>query len=244
MIQKKSKDLVLIIQNSPEPPRYYKINKKILKSTSYLLSFTLLASISFAFISFSYSNKAVEQIKNEAPQLEIQFAEELKEIKTKLFQAEQLNEELTQKNLTGNSENDPALFFFSQPTGYSNLTGKELIKIENISIQEQNDKVIFKFDLLNNTTNIERHSGYIFITEYSQAGITFYPDPTYLSGSLNIDYSSGESFFISKFKPIVAEFNKKPLQKYAQYKIYVFNRTGSLLTYKVTEKYNFDYGVK
>src|SRR5690606_34147310 len=149
----------------------------------------------------------------------------------------QTNEDLTSKVAQGSTTSDSALALFSQPLGYENLQAKDLAKIENITLQESNNKLLFKFDLLNNFSETERLAGYVTVVQYSEQGISFYPAINFIDDALLIDYSSGESFVISKFRPVIAEFNKLAGQQTARFKIFVFSRTGNLISFATTDKF-------
>ena len=50
MIQDPSKDLTLIVYNTPKPPKYLKVNKKLIKTLFILIPFMVITSITFTFI--------------------------------------------------------------------------------------------------------------------------------------------------------------------------------------------------
>lgn len=238
MIQEPSKDLTLVIYNTPKPPKYIKINKGLMRSLTFIIPFVLFFSIAFSVFTSVYSKKKLEEVKNKEPETILKLEDEKVKLKDQIFALEQTNEDLTQKVAKGATTSDSSLALFSQPLGYENLLSKDLAKIENMTFQESGQKIIFKFDLLNNTPESDRLAGYIAIIEYTESGMAFYPAMNFLDDALVLDYSSGESFVISKFRPVIAEFDKKVNQQSARFKIFIFSRTGNLLSFATTEKYN------
>lgn len=238
MIQEPSKDLTLVIYNTPKPPKYIKINKGLIRYLTFIIPFVLFFSIAFSVFTSVYSKKKLEEVKSKEPEKILLLESEKTKLKDQIFALEQTAEDLTQKVARGATTTDVSLSLFSQPLGYENLLSKEFAKIENMTFQENDGKIIFKFDLLNNTPESDRLSGYIAIALYSEAGISFYPQMAFIDDALVLDYSSGESFVISKFRPVIAEFSKTTNQKTARFKIFIFSRTGNLLSFAMTEKYN------
>ena len=57
MIQDPSKDLTLIVYNAPKPPRYLKINKKLLRLLLFLVPFLLIIALLTSLASSVYMKK-------------------------------------------------------------------------------------------------------------------------------------------------------------------------------------------
>jgi hypothetical protein len=93
-----------------------------------------------------------------------------------------------------------------------------------------------RFDILNNLESGEKLAGYITIVQISENRLQIYPQYEITIENNRLDYSRGESFTVSRFRPVVAPFGK-PQGLNAWYKIYVFSRTGNLLSYKVAGPY-------
>lgn len=77
----------------------------------------------------------------------------------------------------------------------------------------------------------------------SDLGITYYPAVKFVSEKMLIDYSTGESFFVSRFRPVIAEFKRPAQTSSARYKIYIFSRSGNLLSFILTDPFEIDSGV-
>lgn len=238
MIQEPSKNLTFVVYDTPKPPKYIKINKMVVRSLTVILPLVLFTSIALSIITSVYSKRKLEEAKNKEPEMIMSLEQEKLKLKDQIFALEQTNEDLTAKVAQGSTTSDSALALFSQPLGYENLQAKDLAKIENISIQESNNKLLFKFDLLNNFSETERLAGYVTVIQYHEQGISFYPSVNFIDDALLLDYSSGESFVISKFRPVIAEFNKISGQQSARFKIFVFSRTGNLISFATTEKFS------
>ena len=103
-----------------------------------------------------------------------------------------------------------------------------------ISFKQQ--KVEFRFDLLNNLDNDEKLSGYISIVQFSENTMSFHPQRSLSLENNRLDFSKGESFVVSRFRPVIAEFDK-PNGLSVWYKIFIFSRSGNLISYKVAGPY-------
>jgi hypothetical protein len=230
------KDLTLIIYDSPRPPKYLKVSK------NFMWGLILFSPIAIAILLFStlftgyYAKSKIDNLKSYEPLTLQKLREEKETLQNKIFDLENINEELSEKISAGSSTPESTLDLIAQPLGFKNLTTKNLAKMDNFSLQKGSEKLTLKFDLINNTQDSSRLSGFIIIAQMTNKELSFYPDVKFTNQNLLIDYSTGESFYTSRFRPVIAEF-KKPTSSSVRYRIFIFSRSGNLLANKITDPY-------
>ncbi|MEX1098935.1 MAG: hypothetical protein WEB87_00830, partial [Bacteriovoracaceae bacterium] len=89
---------------------------------------------------------------------------------------------------------------------------------------------------LNNLVDDEKLSGYITIVQYADNQAQVYPRYELSIENNKLDFSKGESFVVSRFRPVIAEF-EKPDTLTVWYKVFIFTRSGNLASYKVAGPY-------
>lgn len=237
MIQDPSKDLTLIVYNTPKPPRYLKINKKLLRLLLFLVPFLLIIALLSSLASSVYMKKKLESARSQEPEIILGLRSDKAELASKLSAMEKVNANLTNKISQG-SDSVPAsaLALFATPIGYEDDTEKEMAKLENMSANFKQDKIEFRFDLLNNLDNDEKLAGYITIVQYAGNSLQVYPQYDLSIENNKLDFSKGESFVVSRFRPVIAEF-EKPQALTVWYKVYIFSRSGNLMNFKVAGPY-------
>lgn len=237
MIQQPSKDITLIVYNTPRPPRYLKINKKLLRLLLFLAPLLLVVSLLFSLSTSLYMKNKLEAARSQEPAIITALKEKNGELARKAAALEEVNKELTRKVSAG-SEQAPAsaLALFATPLGYQDFTEKEMAKLESMSANFKKDKIEFRFDLLNNLDTDERLAGYITVVQHAGNDLEFYPSYDLSLENNRLDYSQGESFVVSRFRPVIAEF-EKPDALTVWYKVYIFDRSGNLLNYKLAGPY-------
>ena len=149
------------------------------------------------------------------------------------------NQNLTQKLSRGTLQEttNTVLNFFTAPIGMEDLRAKELLKIDNIKLKSEKNGVELNFDLANNS--VDKLSGYLFVIQYQKNLIQFYPTAELNEKNLRLEFSQGEYFAFSRFRPTIAKFSKL-LKSSSRYKIFIFSKTGDLLGYKQVGPYNVD----
>lgn len=245
MIQDPSKDLTLIVYNTPKPPKYIKINKTLMKTLIFVIPVIVIFSIAFSMISSVYMKRKLEKARSQEPEIILNLRKEKKDLAAAVATLKQTNLTLTQKisqgsgavSAQGNVGNLMALF--TAPLGFEDKRSDELAKLENMTSDTVKDKVLFKFDILNNTAGGNKLAGYITIVQYHRNGLSFYPQYDLSLDSPRLEFSKGESFTVSRFRPVIAEF-PKPNGTNVWYKIFIFSRTGNLLAFKKAGPFQFN----
>lgn len=240
MIQDPSKDLTLIIYNTPKPPKYIKINKGLVKSLLFIIPFMVILSITSSLFTSFYMKRKLEVVQSKEPEKIIQLKNEKDSLTEKIAILEKSNKELTEKISSGSISSGLAasqLALFNTPLGFEDIREQNLAKVENFTNKVSNGKVTFKFDLMNNQENDKKLSGFITIIQYHSQGLNVYPGIELSNNSPLIQYSKGESFYVSRFRPVIAEFNLPTGSNSVWYKVFIFNRTGNLLFMESTQEY-------
>ena len=243
MIQDPSKDLTLIVYNTPKPPRYIKINKGLVKSLLFLIPFMVLISISFSLLTSVYMKRKLEVAQSTEPKKITELKKQKRTLEEQIGSLKKSNTELTEKISKGSMAMGSAaagLALFNTPLGFEDLRDQEHAKVENFSNQISNGKVIFKFDLINNLQDENKLSGYITVIQYHSYGLSIYPAVTLSNTDSLLAYNKGESFYVSRFRPVISDFSIPQNSAAVWYKIYIFSRTGNLLAMKTTDEYTLN----
>ena len=240
MIHDPSKDLTLIVYNTPKPPRYLKINKRLLRLLLFAIPMLLIVSLLFSLSTSVYMKKTLDTARSQEPVIIASLKNDKAELAKQVVTLSALNKNLTKKISAGSAQTPAsALALFVTPLGYQDFTEKEMVKLESMSANFKKDKVEFRFDLLNNLDNDEKLAGYITIVQFAGNAMEYYPAYDLSLENNRLDYSQGESFVVSRFRPVIAEFSK-PSSLTAWYKIFIFDRSGNLLNYKVAGPYQIN----
>lgn len=234
MIQDPSKDLTLIVYNTPKPPKYIKLNKSLIKVLIFLIPVIIVISIASSLFSSVYMKRKLENVRSKEPEIILQLRQEKQDLASEIEILNQTNTTLTEKISTGATNAASPLnimALFTTPLGFEDKRSDELANLENMNNDTVNNNILFKFDLINNKQDSSKLSGYVNIIQYHAKGLTFYPAYELTIDSPRLEYSKGESFTVSRFRPVIAEF-PKPRGSAVWYKIFIFSRTGNLLAYK------------
>ncbi len=237
MIQDPSKDLTLIVYNTPKPPKYIKINKKLMKTLIFFIPIIVIFSIGFSMISSVYMKRKLEKARSQEPEIILGLKKEKSSLISEIKALKLTNTTLTKKISQGGAAQNIApnitglMALFTAPLGFEDKRGDNFAKLENMTNDNLGKKLLFKFDILNNKLDGKKLAGYITIVQYHREGLSFYPQYDLTSDSPSLEFSKGESFTVSRFRPVIAEFSK-PNGTNVWYKIFIFSRTGNLLAFK------------
>ena len=184
-----------------------------------------------------YMKRKLENARSQEPEIILSLKKEKTLLAKKVVLLETTNETLTKKisqgktgiGVTANLTNIMALF--TAPLGFEDKRAEKLAKLENMTNDSVGNKLLFKFDILNNIVTGIKLAGYITIVQYHRNGLSFYPQYDLSADSPSLEFSKGESFTVSRFRPVIAEF-PKPVGTNVWYKIFIFSRTGNLLAFR------------
>lgn len=237
MIQDPAKDLTLIVYNTPKPPRYLKINKRLLKVLLFTVPLLLIVALLFSLSTSLYMKKRLDTARSQEPAIITSLRQEKLALNEQLIALKKTNSELTRK-ISAGSETVVAstLDLFATPLGYQDKTEQEMAKLENMSANFKKNKIEFRFDLLNNLNNDEKLAGFITIAQFAGNNLQIYPAYDLSIEENKLNFAKGESFVVSRFRPVIAEFDK-PASLSVWYKVFIFDRSGNLMNYKIAGPY-------
>ncbi len=244
MIQGPSKDLTLIVYDTPNPPKYIKINKFLMKMLIFIIPIIIIISVGSSLFTSVYMKQQIEQARSQEPEIILNLREKSSELASELEALKKTNSDLIQKISSGtntklSTDISGITALIAIPLGFKDLRSIQQAKLENLTSESAKEKVLFKFDILNNKKNNEKLAGFITVVQYHKDGISFYPNYDLSIDSPSLVFSKGESFVVSRFRPVVAEF-KKPKGTIVWYKIFIFSHAGDLISYKKTQNFTLD----
>lgn len=236
-MQKPSKDLTLIVYNTPHPPRYLKVNKQLIRFLMFAIPILLTLSLLFSFASSIYMKSKLETARSQEPEIILGLRNDKAALQEQVSSLQTDVANLTEKISLGvGTTASSSLGLFSIPLGYKDITDSDMVKLENMSVNFKQNKIEFRFDLLNNLETDERLAGFIHIIQQSGGEMQFYPDQQFTTEKNRLEFAKGENFVVSRFRPVIAEFSK-PQSLNVWYKIFIFNRSGDLINYKIAGPY-------
>lgn len=240
MIQDPSKDVTLIVYNTPKPPKYLKVNKRLIKTLFILIPFMVITSIGFSFFYSTILKNKIVSMKSKVPKEILDLKTKNATLISQLAEIKKTNKNLISKLSLGSTTETSlsSMGLFTVPLGLKDLRSKELVKVKDVKISS-GKKIKLNFNLENNSPGQEKLSGYISVIQYQGNHIQFYPSYELSQRNLRLEYTQGESFGCSRFRPTVAEFSKVTNLS-TRYKIFIFSRTGDLLAFKQLGPYNIE----
>lgn len=240
MIQNPSKDVTLIVYDTPKPPKYYKLNKNFIKTLLVIIPLLVIASIAFSLLYSIFLKNKIAAITSSEPKKILELRSIVSKQASEISNLKKTNTLITEKLSKGSDSETSVnvLGLFTVPVGIQDLRSKELIKIEDIVIKTDKE-IKLSFNLANNSPNNEKLSGYLQVIQFQGNIIQYYPSEELPQKNLRLEYSNGESFGFSRFRPTVANFAKVS-DRSAKYKIFIFSRTGDLLAYKQLGPFNVE----
>jgi hypothetical protein len=228
MIEKKSDFIDIIVHDGPGPTRYLSLSKKKIKSFLYLAPLASLSIFFFLIFLLWWKGFTLPQLIS-VPKLP--SAEEIKiqELEKHIIALETSQLSIQEKLALSDVKTDFDVWLgpVKKPYGAQNLVNLQSLKIENITSEEKNNRRILKFSLTHAQPERERIMGHIFVLQIDHRGMTSYPAITHQEWLDGIRYNKGESFAVSRLRPVEASF---PIgDNDAHFLILIFNREGDLL---------------
>lgn len=229
-------NISLIIQHQNTPPKYFEINKYAYKLLIYVFPLLSLFTLIIIIWGSLYWSSVNSYLKTKKP-IEI----------TKLNQEKQLlhNEIRELKSLSILLQNKlgkievptiNTLGLFRTIPGMIDKTIPPTFMIDNAVTEYNKTQLKFSFNLVKINHIINKSAGFIFVICKTSSGILFYPHNSLLEKDLFINFSRGESFATTKFRPVKAIFNNIKQQSSYLFRILVFSRDGNIIHQQVIEK--------
>jgi hypothetical protein len=227
MIEKKSDSIQIILSDHPEPVRLLVFSKKKIRRflfTFPLFAITLIMILSITLWWKGFTLPAGINLPQVPSTEETKIAELESYIKSLEASQVSLQTKLTQVNAP---ETELWLGPVKKPYALQNLTASSPLKIENVSLEDKAGKRVIKFQLTNTETQSDRVTGHIFVFQVDSRGVASYPAMTKQEWLDGIRFNKGESFAVSRLRPVEASF--PPADSDAKFLVIIFNREGDLL---------------
>jgi hypothetical protein len=230
MIEKESRNFEIILHDHPEPPRLLVIPKKKLKR--FLIVVPFLTVSAFCVMAFLiWLNLSTTPFKMSIPKLPT--VSKVDDSKVRKLEAElkslKVAQQSMQTKLAQSSANDVEIWLgpVIKPYALQDLTAKNVLKLESITLESEATKRVLRFNLIHNGPQSERTTGHIFVFQIDSRGQAPYPAMTKEEWLAGIRYNKGESFAVSRLRPVEAPF--PPADSDARFLVLIFNREGDLL---------------
>lgn len=229
MSSKKHETISLIVYENETIPYLKHINPKIYKFFLYGPTIISLIAILVIIGAMVYVKNIEKVVRNKEPEIIKVLRTENSLLKEKAEELNILNKEFTKK-ITSQIQETPlsTLYFISPVVGQKELTNPAQVNIQDLKVESISDKLYFRFNIVNTTTDGTKLAGFIhiFVTD----GNTFQKYPTSVEEleNFSLKYTDGESFSTARFRPVEAIF-KKMDRNTLIFKIIIFNRVGDLI---------------
>ena len=105
--------------------------------------------------------------------------------------------------------------------------------IDQFRISRTTDQLTIYFNIKNLTGGKEKISGYIIGVAKSDNAIYVYPTTALMTPHVQLAFNKGESFGTHRFRPSQITFNVANNIEIKLYEIFIFSRTGDLITKKI-----------
>ena len=151
----------------------------------------------------------------------------IQELETDLQTMEKSMAAVTAKLNGGvNTESDIWLGPIKRPYALQDLTSKNILRIEEITLESDNAHQVMRFNLVNARAESQKVMGHVFVFQLHSQGMGVYPAPKVEELAQGIRFDAGESFSVSRLRPVEAPF---PPTTNSRFLVLVFSREGDLL---------------
>ncbi|MCB9095581.1 MAG: hypothetical protein H6621_10980 [Halobacteriovoraceae bacterium] len=219
-----------IVFRDPNVPKAVKINLQVAKSLLFISTIIFFVLAGSLLLSIYFYNQKIHSMEANKHLYTAELEKSNEELQEKLKTLESQNSELTHK-LTMPASQSEDLYLFAQTSGFQDLTDKQLIKIENLQVDTNTEFVYFRFDIKQNS-EASKVSGFIYVLYYTSEKIDIYPDTANFNEDLKYEYHQGESFTVSRFRPVKTRYAMPKNLENTYFKILIFNRKGDMLMNK------------
>jgi hypothetical protein len=227
MIQNRSSHIDIILHDHPEPIRLISVSKRRLK-LFFILTPLFILTLIVSLVGFMWWKGFTIPIGLNLPQLPSVEEIKIKELESQIIALEASNIQIQQK-LTEASSPESELWLgpIKKPYALQDFTSKKALKIENISLEDKGGRRVLRFQLINSAPDEARITGHIFVFQIDSRGQSSYPAMTKNEWMEGIRFNKGETFAVSRLRPVEANF--PPADNDARFLVIIFSREGDLL---------------
>jgi hypothetical protein len=229
-IQTSGSEVSIVIYDAPLPPRYLRFSKRFLRFIFVFIPLCLgILGLSFFF--WGLGHRLSVAPKPHLPKVLSEKDAKLQALHSELSSLKESNSLLMEKLSTSGSQestDDPYLLTIRKPYGMQNLSAQKLVSIDQFSVEQDANKISFKFQIIN--ANAEsKVVGYVIAFLLSENALVAYPLEANGQMASGIKYSAGETFAVSRLRPTSADFFIRTSGKEMNFMVYIFSREGDLL---------------
>lgn len=228
---KRSRDISFIFYENNKIPRYKNIDRFSFSFLTYGPAFLTIASILVAVSSFYYANTIERQIRSSEPEIIRELRNQNISLSSRVDELNLINEKLTTKLSTAAPDDSVSGNLFAPVPGQKDLTSPVKIDVQDFLAKRVNDKITVDFNVVNLTEENTKIAGYSHLIATDGNIFERYPKDE-SNSSLQIIYSTGESFATSRFRPFSAEFSNISSND-VYFNLIIYNRLGDIIYKKI-----------
>ncbi|MFG1483364.1 hypothetical protein ACRXCV_07565 [Halobacteriovorax sp. GFR7] len=227
---KAKNNLSFILYENNKVPRYLQLSPREYKAILYVPVVLTVFSIFALAGSYFYTKNIEKLIKAKEPLIIKNLRDENSTLAQKNTELTTLNLDLTNRlaNETISAVSASSLNIIAPVKGQKDLTSPASINIEDLKVTKKDDKAELNFNIINITKDNNKVSGYIHIFLFDGNNYFHYPEGGDSIRNFSLNYTKGESFATSRFRPVTAKFDM-PKNKTVMFKILIFNRLGDIV---------------
>jgi len=236
MIHNKTKHITLVVYDQNKAAKCFEIKKQTVKVFVSLIVLIVLATSIASLYSYGHFKDKIKNLKAVDPKV----VKELRSTNTSLSEQNEdlladnkrLLNKLKQTDVSG--EFEPILGFFKPVLNQQDLSSQKQIQVENFNVKSKTSSLEFVFNIINPTPDKSRRSGHIFVIMKSGPFFSIYPDTETSFEDYITSFDKGETFNVSRFRPVISSFKKPSQLGKLYFKVVIFSREGDLIYTKNT----------
>jgi hypothetical protein len=233
MAKAKKKASLIFEKNGIE--KIFDFNPESLRNFFITLSLLLISLVIAIFGTIIFFQEKIRSSGSQQGQYVIDLEKRNQELtlEKESFQLEIKNfqERLSSEPIKGEN-----LSYFAPIKGFKDLSGNSPLTINDIKVEFQEGKGSLRFNL--SPVKGDKVSGHIIVLQATKSGTLIYPKVEKITEDFSLKFSFGETFQVSRFRPVIANFDTQIKDKEIFYKILVFARNGDLLAQRKLGPFN------
>jgi hypothetical protein len=219
-----------IVYSKERSPQMYQISKGMVGLLYYGFPFVTLASLLSLAGFVLYFDQIRLNVEKKEPVLIAKLRTEKTELETQLNDSLEFSKELQKKLLEPVSSGSSTLSYFKITPGFQDYSSTPVFGIEEGEAFNDQKNIHFRFNIINLDQNSDKRAGFVWVLFKSNDRIFFYPAQTSSTDEFQLNFSEGESFATTRFRPVEALFPLPPKgQDNFLFKVLIFSRTGDLV---------------
>ncbi len=237
------KSIGVMLYRPQKGPRYFEINKTLLKWLLYAPPTLTFICIIGLLVSFSYFKSLRYLAEKKEPEIFSKLRDENNELSINLSESENIIKSLEQKlskTDISSSNEFSHLNFFKIPAGSADKTHTPTFQIKDITVQNTKNELVLNFHLHNlSDYNSSKKTGRLFIIARYNNSFYFFPENVFSKDDIKITYTMGEYFATSRFRPVKATFPMPKSIRDVLFQVVIFSQTGDLIHHEILSEKNF-----